>query len=129
MSGKNYRLINILAVDDESINILIYETLLSKHFNLVCASNATDALEAMKRQQFDLILMDINLGENSINGTQLMKLIRADHNSHNMKIFAVTAYFENRESFIEEGFDELYTKPVIKEEIMEVLESINRELD
>jgi CheY-like chemotaxis protein len=125
---KKTKVADILVIDDESINVLIYETLLSKHFNLTCVYNAVEALNIIEKQSFDFILMDINLGEWQMNGVELMKKIRQMNPMLKSKIFAVTAYFENRNMFIAEGFDELYTKPIIKEDILEALNGQTREL-
>lgn len=115
---------NILIVDDDYVSTLISETLLKKHFNLTSVNNGYDALKAVTENHFDIVLMDINLGDDSMDGIQTMKLMRQNPNCSDTKIFAVTAYYENRDFFINKGFDELYTKPIIKEEMIDAINKI-----
>ena len=112
---------NILVVEDDQIDILVVKALLEKHFNLQIVQNGREALEAMENNDFDIVLSDINLGDVSMDGIKLMKSIREIEKHARVKVFAVTAYYENRNFFIEQGFDELLTKPVIKEEILDIL--------
>ena len=119
--GTNKRLGNILAVEDDPIDTLVVRALLDKHFNVHIVDNGPEALALMNEIKFDIILADINLGSHEMDGVALMKLIRANEQHKTIKVFAVTSYYENRGYFIEQGFDELLTKPVIKEEILDIL--------
>lgn len=111
----------ILVVEDNHIDVMVVRALLDKYFNLHIYSNGHDAIEAMETTKFDIVLADINLSDESMDGVSLMKKIRANKKHDQVKIFAVTAYYENRHYFLEQGFDELLTKPVIKEEILDIL--------
>ncbi|MBS1634494.1 MAG: response regulator [Bacteroidetes bacterium] len=121
MQNYPYILGNILIVEDNEWDRLVAETLLKKEFNVDSVTNATEALEAIEECHYDIILMDINLGSQSMDGIELMQLIRSKPEFAHIKIFAVTAYADNKERFIELGFDELYLKPVIKEEMSEAI--------
>lgn len=112
---------NILVVEDDHIDILVVKALLEKHFNLQIVQNGPDALKALEESSFDIVLADINLGDEAMDGVKLMKIIRENKTYDRIKVFAVTAYYENRNFFLEQGFDELLTKPVIKEEILDIL--------
>lgn len=112
---------NILVVEDDHIDILVVKALLDKHFNLQIVQNGREALAAMENTFFDIVLSDINLGDASMDGIKLMKSIRENKKHDRVKVFAVTAYYENRSFFIDHGFEELLTKPVIKEEILDIL--------
>ncbi len=113
--------ISILVVEDNPLDKLIVQTLLQQHFTLEVVSNGHDALEIIEKIKFDIILMDINLGDDNMNGFDVMRIIRKNPTHKDIKIFAVTAYAESPEHFIEQGFDELYVKPVIKEEMFEFI--------
>ncbi len=112
---------SILVVEDNPLDSLIVKTLLQPHFNLEIVSDGYDALTIIEKIKFDIILMDINLGDDTIDGISLMKKIRKSEKHNGIKIFAVTAYAESSDYFIEQGFDELYVKPVIKEDIFEFI--------
>lgn len=111
----------ILIVDDDPISILISETLLQKHFHVSSVSNGFDAIKAVEENEFDIVLMDINLGNELMDGVATMKLIRQITKCANMKIFAITSYSPDDLTFLNQGFDRVYIKPIIKEEIIDAM--------
>lgn len=113
--------ISILIVEDNALDTLIVQTLLQPHFNIETVKNGSDALAIIEDIKFDFILMDINLGNDSMDGIKLMGLIRDMPKHQNIKIFAVTAYAEDGELIVKKGFDEIFIKPVMKEEIFEYI--------
>lgn len=116
---------SILIVEDNPIDALIVQTLLQPHFNIESVSNWTDAMSIIEDIKFDFVLMDINLGDPSVNGITLMHMIKENPKHQHLKFFAVTAYPDDDIDYISQGFDEIFIKPVIKEEIFEF---INRSL-
>ena len=115
---------SILIVEDNEINRIVVQTLLGRHFKTECVTNGMDALKAVEQKRYDIILMDIHLGDGELDGIEVMKMIRKNAKHDSTKIFAVTAYFDDRQSFIDHGFDDMYTKPVIKEEMLEAINTI-----
>jgi CheY-like chemotaxis protein len=113
--------ISILVVEDNPLDTLIVRTLLQPYFNLETVSDGYDALKIIEKIKFDIVLMDINLGEDTMDGISLMKKIKKSEKHKNIKIIAVTAYSENTELYLHKGFDEVYTKPVIKEDIFDYI--------
>jgi CheY-like chemotaxis protein len=113
--------VSILVVEDNLFDTLVVKILLQNHFNIFTVKNGDDALKTLEEKKIDIILMDINLGDEIMDGTAVMKLIRKNKKYQHIKIFAVTAYAENDNFYTEQGFDELYMKPVIKEEMFEFL--------
>lgn len=113
--------VSILVVEDNPLDTLIVKTLLQPYFNIETVSDGFDAITIIEEIKFDIILMDINLGNEEMDGISLMKKIKKTEKHKNIKIIAVTAYSENTELYISEGFDEVYTKPVIKEDIFEYI--------
>lgn len=112
---------NILVVEDNLFDTLVVKVLLQKDFNIYTAKTSDGALKALEEQKIDIILMDINLGDNNMDGTALMKLIRENEKNQHIKIFALTAYQETGNFYIKQGFDEFYIKPIIKEELYEFI--------
>ncbi len=121
MNNINKKRPSILVVEDNHLDILVIKVLLEKHFNLYIVTNGEEAVKAANEFEFDIVLTDINLGNHILDGVKVMKLIRENKKNERLKIFAVTAYAENREYYLESGFNEVFTKPVIKEEIFEFL--------
>lgn len=111
--------ISILIVEDNELDALIVKTLLQPHFNIETVKNGDDALAIIEDIKFDFILIDLNLGNDSMDGVNLMRQIRSTPKHKLIKIFAVTAYAEDEGLIVKDGFDEIFIKPVIKEEIFD----------
>ena len=118
----NIKTASMLVVADNHLDMLVIKVLLEKYFNLYIVSNGADALKAAEEFYFDVVLADINLGDHLMDGVKVMKKLRENNKTKDLKIFAVTAYAENIEYYIEAGFNDVLTKPVIKEEIFDILQ-------
>ena len=121
MNNLNKRKANILIVEDNELDMLVLKVLLERHFNLFIVTNGQEAIKATAEFDFDVVLADINLGDPKMDGVRTMKEIRTNKKNAELKIFAVTAYAENSEHYLAEGFNQVLTKPVIKEEIFDIL--------
>ena len=56
--------------------------------------------------------MDINLGEDTLDGIQTMNKIREMPDRQSMKIFAITyAMPDDKDRFLNLGFDQYFSKP------------------
>jgi CheY-like chemotaxis protein len=121
MTQTNNNKPSILIVEDNHLDILVLKVLLEKYFNLYIVTNGADALYAAEEFAFDVILTDINLGDPNMDGVVVMKKMRENKKNADLKIYAVTAYAENMEYLIEQGFNDVLTKPVIKDEIFDIL--------
>lgn len=65
----------ILAVDDEKFNLLLLKSCLkNENFQLTSCTDAIDALQEFKKDDFDLVLLDIMM--RGIDGFEVRKLIR-----------------------------------------------------
>lgn len=127
--AKNFiegKIPTILVVEDEEINQLFLSVKLKKTFNTVIVDNATKALEALEKHQFDIILMDISL-KGGLNGIELTKLLRETIEYKTIPIIAVTghAFDQDRERCLAVGSNDYISKPF---KIEELLEKINKYL-
>ena len=102
---------DILLVDDVKINQLITQKTLTKKFiNCTTADNGESAVEEARKQQFDLILMDIHMP--GIGGIEATKQIREFNKT--VPIIALTAITIEKEDLItfnEAGFNDILSKP------------------
>ena len=120
--------INVLIVEDNKINAIV----LQKSIEKICQSvqwarNDTEAFKAVEGGDFKLILMDINLGGDSLDGEAIMKQIRSDERFRNLQIYAVTSYAlpDDRARFLEAGFDAYFSKPIDKKAIIQAIQTLN----
>jgi CheY-like chemotaxis protein len=95
---------SILIVEDNHLDILVLKVLLEKYFNLYIVTNGSDALHAAEEFVFDVILTDINLGDPNMDGVAVMKKIRENQKTRDIKIYAVTGYADNKCYLWREGW-------------------------
>lgn len=79
--------ISVLIIDDEpSILKAVSMTLKQEHIAVTCADNGALALDILKANTFDLILLDIIMPDQD--GFSILKVIRSSselHSSHPLK--------------------------------------------
>ncbi len=117
----------ILIVDDDAISRDIMEQQLRKYYELDFAANGNEALELFKKNNYSLIVMDINLGAGK-NGIEVMKEIRETQKGSSTPVIAITAYanFGDKESFLEAGFDNYISKPWTAETLLHgIIDTLN----
>jgi CheY-like chemotaxis protein len=88
------------------------------------ASNGLEALEALERQPYDVVLMDVQMPE--MDGLDASRRIRERWPAEaRPRIIAMTAnaMIEDREACFAAGMDDYLAKPVRPEELAEALES------
>jgi CheY-like chemotaxis protein len=117
---------NLLIVDDDDISRTYIKTILKKDYNLDITINGKEALEKVNCNQYDAILLDINLGKGE-SGVHVLKEIRKIHCNDNIPIIAITAYamIGDKEKYINEGFTNYISKPFYKNELIELLTLYN----
>ena len=99
----------ILIADDYEFNrIYIYEFLKDFDLKFRFAKNGKEALNQALKEDFDLILMDVNMPK--LNGIEAAKLIKKEKN---IPIIAMTAYATKEEiEELKKYFDDYITKPI-----------------
>lgn len=99
-----------LIVDDNFYNRdLVRMTLDSLGFLSTEAIDGRDALNKLKSDVFDLLLLDIEMPE--VNGVEVLKELRKDHRHDHMKIIIMTAYRDLVDG-IENDVDRIVFKPL-----------------
>lgn len=117
----------ILYVEDDQINQLILRKYLQHTYTVVMASSSKEALECLENEAFDLVLLDINLGPDEMNGIELLKHIRASQKyKGTLPFFAISAYSDKDDidQLLEAGFDHFHPKPFEREKLMQQLEAV-----
>lgn len=83
----------ILVVEDNRDELLIYTTLLVyRGYDVVTASRFDDALNTAVERQPHLALVDVNLGDETRDGCDLVRALRDDERTRGMPIIAHTAF-------------------------------------
>ena len=104
----------ILLVEDNAINQKVALLLLERMGYLAdVAGSGREALEALERQRYDLVLMDIQMPE--MDGLEATRRIRAEHPPERQPhIIALTANVlgAQREACLAAGMDDFLAKPI-----------------
>jgi two-component system cell cycle response regulator DivK len=114
----------ILYVEDDLINALVMQKLLKGHFLVTHCLDGETCLDMLTRENFDLILMDINLGRNKMDGVETLHRIRANPATSKNVVITVTSYAlpEDEERFLREGFDAYLSKPVERSLLLKTIQ-------
>lgn len=111
----------LLAEDNVSNQRVTLQMLKKLGYRADAVANGAEALQALERQHYDLILMDIKMPV--LGGIEATKMIRERWPNNGPKIIAITAYalHGDKEKCLAAGMDDYIGKPVQKEELAEKL--------
>ncbi len=108
----------ILIVDDEIYNRKLLETLLRPEGYLtLTATNGVEALESVRLQKPDLILLDLMMP--GMNGHEVTAILKSDTATSSIPIIMVTAQTDQSAVLdaLEAGVEEFVTKPINRAEL------------
>jgi CheY-like chemotaxis protein len=114
--------LRILLAEDNPVNQKVAIRMLERMgYRLDAVSNGLEVLEALRRQTFDIVLMDVQMPE--MNGLDATRKIISQWGSERPWITALTAgaMKENRDECREAGVDDFLTKPINVQEVEEAL--------
>ncbi len=117
--------LRILLVEDNSVNQMVALRLLEKYGQTVgVAANGRKALEALAKEPYDLILMDVQMPE--MNGWEVTQAIREMEKATggHISIVAMTAHAMkgDKERCLAAGMDGYLSKPISTQELLAVLD-------
>ncbi len=125
--GEDRRL-NILLAEDNLVNQRLAVKLLEKRGHRVqVANNGLEALKALEQNQFNIILMDVQMPEmGGIEATAAIREREKNSGDH-IPIVAMTAHAMkgDREKCLAAGMNEYLSKPIRTEQLYEVLERVS----
>ncbi len=116
----------ILLAEDNIINQKVAQKMISSlGYNADVVANGIEAIQALEKIDYDLVLMDCQMPE--MNGFLATMAIRGPDSSvrnHNVPIIAMTAnaMAEDREECLKAGMDDYLSKPVNKSKLSEMLD-------
>ncbi len=123
MGGESSK--TILIADDELSVRRLLRRLLSKEYTIVEAENGTAAVEMVKNQKIDLILMDIMMPETD--GLSAAYTIKQNAATSRIPIVMVTAINHSLNKKLSEGVigaDGYITKPFNNKELLSTVKEL-----
>jgi two-component system CheB/CheR fusion protein len=119
---------NVVVVEDsEDSRELLCTVLTRAGFACSAADSGTAALELIEREQPGVAILDVGLPE--MDGFEVARRIRDNPKHDDMFLIALTGYgrASDREASRKAGFDEHLVKPVRIEQLLDVLNKLQRE--
>ena len=112
----------VLLVEDDEINQLTIKRFLSGKYTIIMTDSSDEAIEILKKKNFDIILMDISI-RGKKNGLELTKELKASKEFSNIPVIAITAHaFEkDKQNALEAGCDNFLAKPFSKVSLLEMM--------
>ncbi len=121
---RSSRPLRILLAEDMRANRLLVEAVLSKFgIEMVMVQNGALAVEAVREQKFDAVLMDIMMPEmDGLEPTRAIRVLPGD--AAKVPIIALTANDseQDRKEYLQRGMDDLVPKPVISGDLIRAIE-------
>lgn len=123
--------LRILLVEDNLVNQKVAGKMLENMgYRPDIVSDGSEAVESVKRQPYDVVLMDMQMP--IMDGLTATEMIRGDLDvAHQPKIIAMTANAQvsDREKCFEAGMDDYISKPVRIEDVKEKLQKVGMKLN
>jgi len=114
-----------LYIEDQVDSQILFRVQMKDLKNIQFATSFEEALPLLETNDFDFIIMDINL-QGEYNGLDALKVIHQIPKLEGIPIIAVTAYVlpGDKEKFISTGFTDFISKPIFRDKLVESLNRI-----
>ncbi|MBQ4536548.1 MAG: response regulator [Lachnospiraceae bacterium] len=115
----------VLVVDDVEMNRKVFGYLLKKTgIQIFEAESGRECLELLKNQSFDLIFLDHMMPE--MDGIDTLHAMREQKLAENVPVVMLTAnaIVGDREKYLEEGFDDFLSKPIVPDELEKMISEL-----
>lgn len=119
----------VLLVEDDTITQEVIRFFLQDYYDLDVVESGIAAIDAVKTKKYFAILMDINLGKGK-SGIDVTKEIRLMPEGKDIPIIAETAFAMrgDKQEFLAAGCNYYIAKPFTRDEILRVLDKINKDI-
>jgi len=125
--GKENYMLRILVVEDSPVNMALTVAILESAGHVILqADHAVEGIEVARREQPDLILMDIQLPD--IDGLAATRRLKADPRTAHLPVIALTAFAMkgDEDETRAAGCDGYVTKPIRYKEFLGEVNAVMR---
>jgi len=108
---------NLLLVDDDEALLNLLEGILKNEgYNITIATDGTAAIDLIKQNQYDLILLDIKM--QTVNGFSVLKFVKEQYTA--TKVIMLTAFGDIKNAIVSKvmGADGFIEKPPLRDELV-----------
>jgi len=116
---------NVLVVENDDASKDIIKLFLKDLCHVECTDSGEKAYKMVNENNYDIILMDINLGK-GMNGTEATKEIRKIETYKNTPIVAITGFAMrgDKDEFLKAGCTHYLAKPFSRDKIVKLIKQI-----
>lgn len=122
VSNKNTKI--LICDDDETLCYLLKEQLLEEHFTVDTVYDGKYAIDTIKKNTFDVLLLDLNMRE--VQGEEVIKFVTEYNSSIQIIILSAQGEMKKAIECIKSGAYDFITKPY---EFDDLLLTVNRALE
>lgn len=123
--GLNFHNLSVLLAEDNPVNQSIISKVLKKwRMQVQVVSNGLQAIEQVKSQHFDMVLMDLEMPE--LDGFEATKIIRKEGNFSKLPIIALTGHTSEDEmrKCLSAGVNTIVQKPIDRQKLAEAMQGL-----
>ena len=125
--------LRLLAAEDHAVNQIVLRSLLSQFgIDAVIVANGEEAVDAWRRETWDLVLMDVQMPVlDGVEATRAIRALEVEEGRTRVPILALTAntMSHHLEDYTAAGMDGCVSKPIDAEALMDALvNAVQREL-
>lgn len=115
----------IMVVEDDNQNNMFLKKCLENLYFVEIVLDAEEAIKYLRENNYDLILMDINLGK-GMDGITAVQIIRKMKQHKKTPIMAMTAYAskDDEDEFLSKGCSHYIAKPFVRKELLTKINNI-----
>lgn len=120
--------LKILLAEDSLVNQRLAVGLLERHgHDVAVANNGQEALDALQKERFDLVLMDVQMPElDGLEATRRIRVRERNADGRHTPIIAMTAHAlkGDRERCLAAGMDEYVSKPIRERQLLAAMRAV-----
>lgn len=112
----------ILVVDDNKLNIKVFKSLLKHTMINICeAESGKECLDILRKDKVNMVFLDHMMP--GMDGIETFNALKNEGLAKNTPIIMLTAnaIIGDKEKYLEEGFDDFISKPIMLEELEDMI--------
>ncbi len=117
----------LIAEDETKIGLFVQQELQANGYEATLAINGTQTEELLAQQDFDLVILDINLGD--LNGVQICQNLRSKNKIVPVIMLTALGDMQDKISAFEAGADDYLVKPFHIHELLARIKVLLRRID
>jgi two-component system, cell cycle response regulator DivK len=108
----------VVVIEDNPDNRELLRAILGHLHHITDYSTGQEALQGIRKDRPDLILLDISLP--GMDGLEILEKIRSDAALREIPVIALTAHVVSgdREKYLAAGFNDYIAKPILDEKVL-----------